>query len=319
MRPPATPLWYLVLAASVGACAGSQATERPAIGHAADNGARIVAIDAIDRRTRDLTIDSPSVGLRRVRLLLPARFDEAPSTRWPVLYLLHGADDPESYASWTSHTDVADLTAAKDLLVVMPEAGERGWYSDWWNDGAGGPPMWETFHLVEVRQLIERNWRASERRVVAGLSMGGYGAMAYAARHPGMFLAAASFSGAVDGSEAPTDKARWGDPVAQADLWRAHDPIALAPALKGVVLYIAYGSGERGPLDAPDAAARDDLEASIAAQNMRFARALEASGVSAVLDAYGAGTHSWPYWQQGLHRALPLLLAALGEQAPEAS
>ncbi len=67
-----------------------------------------------------------------------------------------------------------------------------GWYADAWNGGAGEPPAWETFHLVELIELLDRNWRADGARPVAGVSMGGFGAMAYAARHPGMFRAAAS-------------------------------------------------------------------------------------------------------------------------------
>ena len=60
----------------------------------------------------------------------------------------------------------------------MPEAGQVGFYSDWRAPGRGGPSRWETFHLAELRQLLERDWRAGNRRVVAGLSMGGLGAMA---------------------------------------------------------------------------------------------------------------------------------------------
>lgn len=98
----------------------------------------VTAIERLDERTVDLTIESPAVGVVRVRLLLPARFDADPDATWPVLYLLHGATD--DHATWTEQTDAADVTADLDLLVVMPDAGEWGWYSDWWNDGAGGPP-----------------------------------------------------------------------------------------------------------------------------------------------------------------------------------
>jgi S-formylglutathione hydrolase FrmB len=69
---------------------------------------------------------------------------------------------------------VEELTADHPLLVVMPYAGEWGWYSDWWIDGKGGQPACETFHLEEVRDTIERDRRASDERVIAGLSMGGY-------------------------------------------------------------------------------------------------------------------------------------------------
>jgi diacylglycerol O-acyltransferase/trehalose O-mycolyltransferase len=142
----------------------------------------------------DLTIDSPALGrTAEVRLLLPRRFQAQPTRRWPVLWLLQGCCD--SYQSWTRSTDVDELAELGDVLVVMPEAGEVGFYTDWYNGGRAGPPRWETFHLTELRQLLERDWRAGDRRVIAGLSMGGLGAMAYAARHPGMFRAAASYSG----------------------------------------------------------------------------------------------------------------------------
>jgi diacylglycerol O-acyltransferase / trehalose O-mycolyltransferase len=278
----------------------------------ADDGARIVEVVARDERTRDITIESPAVGKQRARLLLPAGFETEPNRTWPVLYLLHGSDDPESFGSWTRYTDVKDLTAKTNLLVVMPEAGHHGYYSDWWNGGKGGDPMWETFHTVELLQLLERNWHAGERRAAAGLSMGGMGAMAYAARHPGMFVAAASYSGALDIRVAGVrDLATWGDPKAQASIWRDHNPTDLAPKLRGVALYVSYGDGRPGPFDS--ASEVDELEQRIATENEHFLARLEKAGIPATVDAYGPGTHWWPYWERALHRSLPLLLEALGE------
>jgi S-formylglutathione hydrolase FrmB len=301
---------------------GASPTLAPAIGTPADDGARIVNVTTLDARTRDLTIDSPAVGTVMVRLLIPSGFDAQPSTRWPVLCLLHGAT--MSHEAWMDNTDVEALTAATDLLVVMPDAGTLGYYSDWWNGGAGGPPKWETFHLIELRQLLERNWHAGDKRVIAGLSMGGYGAIEYAERQPGMFAAAASFSGVLDtvGGHADTAAALvgltwstdlWGDPVAQADVWKAHDPTTNAAALKGTALYVAYGNGQPGPLDASGTSA-DQLEAWIAPMNDTFVHHLAALNIPVTVDAYGAGTHNWPYWQRDLHSSLPFLLKALGEQ-----
>jgi diacylglycerol O-acyltransferase/trehalose O-mycolyltransferase len=140
----------------------------------------VVSVAKIGDRTRDVVIDSPSVGEVRVRLLVPADFETDPHRRWPVLYVLHGADDPDTYRCWTRSTDVAALTARLPLLVVLPEGGTQGYYSDWFNHGHGGPPAWETFHLVELLQVLDRDWRASDHRAVAGLSLGGLGAMLYA-------------------------------------------------------------------------------------------------------------------------------------------
>jgi S-formylglutathione hydrolase FrmB len=236
------------------------------------------------------------------------------------LYLLTGSSG--SYSDWTAATDVEWLTAPTDLLVVMPDA-DTGWYSDWWNGGQGGPPKWETFHVIELRQLIERNWHAGDKRAIAGLSMGGYGAMEYAARQPGMFLAAASYSGTLDplGRQllscplSPGVRwadALWGDPVAHADVWKAHDPTNNAAALKGTALHVAYGDGQPGPFDF-SGADPDQLEMCVATENAAFVAQLRQLKIPVTVDAYGAGIHSWPYWERDLHRSLPFLLKALGE------
>jgi S-formylglutathione hydrolase FrmB len=287
---------------------------RESIGEAADDGAHVVRVDALDPRTRDLTIESPTVGYAKVRLLLPDGFDPDASESWPVLYLLHGCCD--DYTSWTRETDVEDIEELRDVLVVMPTGGQFGFYSDWWNQGAGGPPGWETFHLQELLQLLERNWQAGKERVVAGLSMGGFGAMEYTARNPGVFRAAASYSGVMDtlGSDFEADPAMWGDKVEQRDVWEAHNPVSLAAELEGVPLYVSYGEGSAGPLDSARVPF-DDLEPWIAQQNVTFVERLEELGIPATVDAYGPGSHTWPYWERELHDSLPMLLGALGVTA----
>jgi S-formylglutathione hydrolase FrmB len=292
------------------------------IGQPADDGARIVAVQALGDRLRDLTIDSPAVGTVTVRLLLPATFTDQPTTRFPVLYLLHGGSG--EYTDWTLNTSVEAFTARTNLLVVMPAAstsGIDGWYADWKSSGGVvDPPLWETFHLVELRQLLERNWQAGEDRAVAGLSMGGYGAVTYAGRHPDMFKAVASFSGALDlrgrweRFDDPLEIQRYGDPVADAANWDSHDPMKLVPELKGMAVYISYGNGQPGPLDA-EGTDVDDIEVWIGEGNARFVDALEQEGIPATVNDYGPGTHSWTYWERELRAALPMLLGALGEGA----
>ena len=292
------------------------ATLAPAVGEPADDGARITHVDTVDARTRDLTIELPSVGSVKVRLLLPANYDAEPGTTWPVLYLLHGSSG--NHEDWTNLTDLEDLTAPTDLLVVMPDGGAEGWYSDYWNLGNGGQPAWETFHTTELLQLIERNWGASDRRAIAGLSMGGLGAIDYAARHPGMFLAAASYSGVLQTIASdfdPRNDAIWGDKVVQRDVWEAHEPLSLAAELKGTDLFVSYGNGETGPLDTGPADPGDS-EAWLAQRNEAFVARLGELGIPVTVDAYGPGTHSWPYWERELHRSLPMLLEALGEPIP---
>jgi alpha-glucoside transport system permease protein len=282
---------------------------------------------------RDLTIDSPALGRSaKVRLLLPRRFQAQPNRRWPVLWLLHGCCD--TYQSWTRSTDVEELAGLADMLVVMPEAGQVGFYSDWYKRGQGGPSRWETFHLTELRQLLERDWRAGNRRVVAGLSMGGLGAMAYAARHPGMFRAAASYSGLLhtryQGDPLPGPRmiqdllrnydedpdALWGDPRRHGDLWAAHNPYDLAPQLREVGLFVSVGNGQPGPLDGPATNGQlQQIEQALYPQNLAFVERLRQLGIPVRFDNYGPGIHNWPYWQRELHRSLPLLLEALQRPA----
>ncbi|MGZ6372207.1 MAG: alpha/beta hydrolase, partial [Candidatus Limnocylindria bacterium] len=297
----------------------------PAIGEAADDGARIIAVDTNPPnllvptpRIRDLTIDSPAVArIVRVWLLLPSQFDAQPSTRWPVLYVLPGSDG--GHEEWAPGLDDETLMAATNLLIVMPDADGHdsggASYSDWWNGGKGGPPMWETFHLVELRQLLERNWHAGDKRAIVGGSAGGYGAMEYATRRPGMFLFAGAYSGVFHpaGNE-PTswgkDNNTWGDPFKQAEVWKAHDPFLNAEALRGIGLYVAYGNGQPGPLD--DAAATvDSTEQWVFRESEAFVQRLAELNIPVTIYAYD-GTHTGPYFVRNLHNSLPLILKALG-------
>jgi S-formylglutathione hydrolase FrmB len=283
----------------------------------ADDGAQVVDETQLDARTLDLTIASPAMGGNEpVRVLLPPDFASQPNKHWPVLYLLHGCCG--DYSNWTTNTDVERLTTRTDVLVVMPEAGSDGFYSNWWNQGNYGAPQWETFHLTELRQILQRQFRAAPRMAVAGLSMGGYGAMKYA--ETGLFRAAASFSGVLDPLSNPNGvladlypNALWGDPVAQRDIWKANDPTYHVNRLHGVKLFVASGDGQPGPLD-PPSTTTNSVEVDVHAESFNFVGALKKAHVPVTTDFYGTGTHSWPYWQRDLHEAFPMLMKAIAAQ-----
>jgi S-formylglutathione hydrolase FrmB len=307
------------------------------IGAHADSGAAVVAENVLDSRTVDITIDSAALGhTASARILLPRRFASRPGGAWPVLYLLHGGLG--RYVDWTENSRIADLARDRDVLVVMPDAGSLGFYTDWWDHGVGSKPGWETFHLVELTQIIERGLDASTVRAVAGLSMGGFGVMSYAARRPGSFRAAASFSGVLDTLHPtvaplfPGLYATWvlqaflaplgydplslfGDPVAQRDVWAAHNPADLVANLRGTRLFVSCGNGHVGPLDPPGtdpAGLLVQLEAALLLQSQEFIGRARALGLDLTTDLYGPGTHTWPYWARELERAFPLLMSALG-------
>lgn len=310
----------LILIGIVGLVAGCGAPPPAPQPAPPPDAAHILGARQVQGRTWDLTVLSPALGKAvNVRLLLPVRYDAEPDRRWPLLYLFHGCCD--DYLSWTRSTDIEALSRDADLLVVMPEGGSAGFYSDWISG-----PKWETFHTEELPALLTASYRAGDRQAVAGVSMGGLGALGYAARHPGRFTAAVSISGIVHTRLSPEvtqnyrglvrqetgvdPNALWGDPVSDAANWARHNPYDLAPDLRGTRVFVAAGDGRPGPLDAPTATT-DSIEVSIGAQNRAFVEHLKAVGVEATVDLYGAGTHNWVYWQRELHRAWPLLSAGL--------
>jgi S-formylglutathione hydrolase FrmB len=284
--------------------------------------------DCVAPRCVDAQVPVPAnltVPDSRVRVILPEGYAEHPCRSYPVLYLLHGVGD--AYTRWVENTDVVELTKQFPLIVVMPDGGrtpDAGWYSDWLD----GSRQWETFHTDVLAKFVDTAFRTegAGHRLIAGLSMGGFGTMSYAARHPGMFEAAASFSGAVDTMYGfpvsgpffstlheqfgtPDDRV-WGNQLTDEATWRAHNPTDLAASLHGTELFVASGTGTPGgPAgDVPDNPAAYGLESFIFQLNLSFARALTLAGVPFHQDFYPGGYHGWPYWQRELHWALPQLV-----------
>ena len=110
-----------------------------------------------------------------------------------VLYLLHGYSDDQTI--WQRRTSVERYAASHNLAVVMPGVNHSFYCNE-----AYGERYWD-FVSDELPRVMHRFFRLSDKpedTFVAGLSMGGYGAMKLALNFPERFGAAASFSGAVD-------------------------------------------------------------------------------------------------------------------------
>lgn len=114
----------------------------------------------------------------------------------PVLYLLHGYSG--DHTNWVHY--VPSLKEAADrygILIVCPQGGFSGWYIDSPRDSVS---KYETFIAKEVPLFIDSKYKtiASKKgRAITGLSMGGFGALFIASRHPQFFGAAGSMSGAL--------------------------------------------------------------------------------------------------------------------------
>ncbi len=119
---------------------------------------------------------------------------------YPVLYLLHGyTDDNTAWIQFGDMQRIADqeITSGKapDMIIVMPDAGVTWYVNDY-----TGKVRYEDAFFHDFIPYIEKTYKIKpkkEFRAIAGLSMGGYGALLYSFKHPDMFTACVAMSPAV--------------------------------------------------------------------------------------------------------------------------
>ncbi len=91
----------------------------------------MVSAKALDGRTTDLTLHSPAMQQDvHVNVMLPVGYNPHGGRRYSVLYLLHGSLG--GYMDWYSGGDVQKIIGNRQLIVVMPDGGYDGSYSDWY-------------------------------------------------------------------------------------------------------------------------------------------------------------------------------------------
>jgi S-formylglutathione hydrolase FrmB len=121
-------------------------------------------------------------------IVLPPHFDS--TATYPILYLLHGYGGDHN--DWLADNSLKKALANLKLIVVLPAAGNH-----WYVNTAGGK-MWQQWIAWQLPNRIENRFKIdTTRRAVAGLSMGGYGAIVLALKYPKRYYAVGSFSGAL--------------------------------------------------------------------------------------------------------------------------
>ncbi|GAA3511474.1 alpha/beta hydrolase family protein [Georgenia daeguensis] len=215
----------------------------------------------------------------------------APAGPPPVLYLLHGLSDDATI--WTRRTSIERYVADRGLAVVMPQV-DRSFYVDEHQGNRYG-----TFLMDELPQVVGQLFRVSDRRedtFVAGLSMGGYGAMRWALSRPDRFAAAASLSGALDVAWLQEDgdmpellqRVFGSAPLRGTD----HDLLALLEGADATSLPRLYATcGTDDPL---------------LAQQESFARAADRAGADLTRDVR-PGAHDWAFWDATIQDVLAWL------------
>lgn len=125
-------------------------------------------------------------------VLLPANYDSS-QEKYAVLYLLHGLFGDEN--DWLAKTKLATYASEVKLIIVMPEA-DDSWYTNSVTDPRN---RYEDYIATDLIREIESHYRVNasrDDRFIAGLSMGGYGALKMGVKHPQEFSVVGAFSAA---------------------------------------------------------------------------------------------------------------------------
>ena len=240
----------------------------------------------------DVVLPEAAAGL----IGMDGRDGDAP---WPTLYLLHGMSDDHSI--WQRRTSIERYATERGLAVVMP-CTDLGWYTDM----ARGPRYFT--HIADelpgiCRAMFPRMSSRREDTFVAGLSMGGYGALKCGMRRPQTFSKAASLSGAVDAAEI----ARTGIQDKPPAYWE--DVFGPADAIPGSFNDLfAAASDCAGAPDRPELYMWCGTEDDLYGQNLRLRRRLDELGWPVRWES-SPGIHSWKYWDEQIQSVIGWLLA----------
>ena len=122
--------------------------------------------------------------------ILPPSYDRDKTRRYPILYYLHGLGENEQTLTgplWNVIEDLQEKKQIGEFFMVTPDGG-----NSFYINSRDGRYRYEDFFIREFMPAIERKYRIVAGRAgrsIAGTSMGGYGALRFAFKYPGMFVA----------------------------------------------------------------------------------------------------------------------------------
>ena len=246
-----------------------------------------------------------------VLVMTPPSYDAAPARRFPVLYFLHdgGGDEAVLFREGLADALDADMRAGRlpEMLVVSP----RG-VGTWFVDAQGGVSRYATFLSETLVPFVDGRYRtvaSRGSRLVAGISMGGYGALRWALARPGLFCAAGGLSPAVQQMCWPAVRAM--PFFIRPSLTRTFGDDPLKNVLRQNDLYAML-------LDDPLLAARAPFLYVRCGTEDKYRLAEIVSFFDRYLEAFAVphevvvepGVHAWPYWR----KVFPLFVRALSSR-----
>lgn len=247
---------------------------------------------------------------RPYNICLPDSYQENSSKVYPVMYLLHGAGGTfESWQKLAFVDDVLDYLVTEgnscEMIIVMPQAcadtekAQRGYFNY---------PQWryEDFFFQEFIPEVEKKYRIAaqkESRAIAGLSMGGGGAIAYAEKHPELFCAVYAMSALVSNPkyrvitpDMEVKRKAWLTTVIENDCTEfvSKAPAEIKEQLKDIAWFIDCGDDDH-----------------LLEVNLEFAQELRKAGIPFELRVREGG-HKWEYWRSALRICLPYITRQFG-------
>ncbi|MGP9538411.1 alpha/beta hydrolase [Brachybacterium sp. AOP43-C2-M15] len=309
--------------------------------------------DRPDIRSVDFRVDTG--GMVRtfdpsVRVTLPESYEADPGRHYPVLLMLHGRSG--FYQDWTEQGAVLEQTRDKDVIVVMPDGGAGSFYSNANFPWPGREAAWESFIMDQALPFVHENFRTDpDRMAIAGLSMGGWGALALGQRYWGHFRSVSSYSGPADCNPATPDGAlvaaaiwacpgfdvekywgttnrpgaTWGDDL-YPEIATGYSPLDNIDAYQGKRVFLRTGDGPWddflvGLENNPDIwdllvskfgeAFADIVERTVHPNLERFSLALGEAGIENDFRVIRGATHDWELWNENFAEDLPGIMGAL--------
>ena len=236
-------------------------------------------------------------------VLYPVNYQrgENAQKRFPVLYLLHGFSGHNT--NWIERTRLALYATHYDVFIVFVE-GNDGWYTD---SATVPSDKYESYIVQELIPEVEKRFRVSmerEGRAVAGLSMGGYGALKFGFKYPEKFAFVASMSGAFDAASWKDSELKAFEAIRQSINKTFGPPNSPTRVSNDLIRLTREASPERIkalPFVYLDCGTEDFLFQT----NRNYSVLLAERKIPHEFRQL-PGSHSWPYWDQQIQEILKL-------------
>lgn len=235
---------------------------------------------------------------KRFNIILPKDYFKT-DERYKVIFLLHGYSG--DHTDWINRTNIVKYLQDYSFVVVTPEA-DNSWYT---NSPFVKNRNYEDYIIKELIPYVEKRYRVistKHGRVIAGLSMGGYGAIKLALKYPHLFYYSGSFSGAFRwpsmieknrGLLTQSLKEVFGEK--RSDHWDKNDVLIIADTIKPINLpYLYISCGENDPLEG------------LLDSNRKLVEKLQKNGVAYEYHEL-PGEHNWIFWDMEISNFLKRL------------